>query len=200
MFLSPRTRACILVLLAVGLAACKHDSGGDGVETMAQGRWPIIPHAGDEYKARLLATIAKADRIVVNEHSYAFDGVDMRYDGTNTPQPKPVVIYKEVTMTAAQKQRFGSAVSAMPAATTGAVPACIFEGRHTIQFYVKDKLDSALDICFHCGQLEWKGNDNLLFPDAMVGTLKTVIEDMGLTPARDWDRYAIERATERHHQ
>lgn len=178
--------------LVLALAACNSESDGSGVTTVAPAPQPITATAGAPYKARLLAAIANADRIVLNEHSYKFDGVDMRDEGANTPQPKPVVTYAEVTMTSAQKARFASMIAAMPAAASGDLPFCIFEGRHSIQFHVKGKLDSTLDICFHCGQLAWNGNDQLVAPDAVVKTLKAVIQDAGLTPVRDWNRYAIE--------
>jgi hypothetical protein len=169
-----------LLLLAASSFTLAHAAADPSFITAA-----FASTEGQYYKTAVGAAIAHADRIVVSEHSSDVDS-----DQESISSYKPVT-YREITMTPAQKAMFASNIGAMPPATQDAFPACIFNGHHTIKFYAGQKLTSTMEICFECGQIRWNGSQNNP-PWALSSTLKAVIENLGLSPKRDW--YALAKS------
>jgi hypothetical protein len=116
--------------------------------------------------------------------------MDNFIEGKPAPQPLPIVTYHRLEMSAVQRRMFFSRVGAMPAHEEEAVPACIFQHRHTIQFYSGATPISTLRICFQCGQSTWDGSRHNPPRDIAVA-LKDVILEMGLMPERDWHQLRL---------
>ncbi|HSC78936.1 MAG TPA: hypothetical protein VLC08_01155 [Chitinolyticbacter sp.] len=141
---------------------------------------------GAQYRDALAQTIARADRIVVTEHSYEYDAID---ENTGRSLLKEEIVYRKVTLNAAQKSHFRTAIQALETQMPEAVSACIFEPHHTIRFYAGDKLLSQMDICFLCYEVEWSASSNIP-PVALADRLARFIESIGLAPERDWKQLA----------
>jgi hypothetical protein len=156
-------------------------------------RRPAAPGAGPNYKGAgfnslVMQAIVLADRIVISEHSYEFDGVDMH--GKGSPQPRPVVVYAERTLSEDQKAMFVGAAGSTPPSAHAIAPVGEFVARHTIRFYKDGRLTSTMQICFSCKQIRWDGDRSAPPPDDMIKSLKLVVRNVGLTPERDWNSYA----------
>jgi len=171
--------------LAIALAACQPGQATELREqalVAAPGKPNLI---GTAYAQYLVGMIVRTERIVISEHSDAYDGV-----ARNGPA-KPVVDYAESTLSKNQSDLLLDAVLKMDPSTHGAPPVGQFKSRHTLRFYGDGKLLSTMDLCFDCGQIRWQGGLDAPYPDAMLGTLKKTILNFGLTTDRDWDKYAL---------
>lgn len=171
--------------LAIALAACQPGKATELREqalVAAPGKPNLI---GTAYAQYLVSMIVRAERIVISEHSDAYDGV------TGKGPAKPIVDYTEHTLTKNQSDLLLGAVLEMDPSAHGAPPVGQFKSRHTMRFYVDGKLLSTMELCFDCGQIRWQGGLDAPYPDAMVATLKKAIRNFGLTTDRDWDKYAL---------
>jgi hypothetical protein len=136
---------------------------------------------GARYKSDLLAAIRAADQIVVTEHS---DRAEYSAIHGNINDYKELT-YQVVKVDASAKQKFLGFVSEMDEKTQDAFPACIAEPHHRIDFYTQGKLQSKMEICFTCGQIEWAGASNAP-PWAIYSTMEKFITSLGLHPKLDW--------------
>ena len=144
---------------------------------------------GKLFKADLLSVISRADRIIITEHSnkndYSDPDAGVVYQG-------PVIKYGQVELNDKQKADFSSVIISLSNETQDAFAACIFDPHHTIQFYSGGKLSDTMEVCFQCGQVEWKGNTRTP-PWSIYSGLSRVVKSVGLSPERDWRKLAIPR-------
>ena len=138
------------------------------------------------YLTALEEAIRSADRIVITEHSSPFDTYDA---GSGKPLATSELVYRTVELSNSQRSQFLSLVEGLDPKEQDALPACIFEGHHTIRFYAGAKLVSSLQVCFGCGQVEWPVT-NATPPWSLVPGLEKVIRNAGLLPKRDWAELA----------
>lgn len=186
---TPRTKIRIplyaALVLAIGLAACQPDHGAE-LREQALLAPPSQPNLiGTPFAQGVAGMIVRSDRIVITEHSDAFDGV------SGKAPAKPVIVYAERELTGSQTGPFLEAVLSMDPSTHGAPLVGAFKARHTIYFYGKGQLLSKMDVCFECAQIRWNGGVDAPYPDAMIPTLKKMIRNFGMTTDRDWDKYAL---------
>ena len=144
---------------------------------------------GQLYINDLAAAIRAADRIVVSEHSNAFDVLDQETQPQLPKNYKPV-IYASHELTPLERAEFLKTVTQLPPRTQDLEPACIFQPHHTITFYRAGKQASAMVICFHCGQVEWNGTGKTK-PWSLVKGLGKLVTSVGMHEERDW--YALVR-------
>ncbi len=93
--------------------------------------------------------------------------------------------YKRVKLSKQQKDGFASSIRALDPTTQDAFPACIIEAHHRIEFFVNDKLIDAMEVCFACGQVEWRGSKQTP-PWALYSGLESFISSIGMQAKRDW--------------
>ncbi|MES2316663.1 MAG: hypothetical protein V4631_04145 [Pseudomonadota bacterium] len=147
---------------------------------------------GRLYIAELADAIRKADRIVVTEHAYEYDGVDPYIDGKPEPKAHDIFVYSSKELTSSERASFMQKVSNLAPKTESAFAACIFEPRHTVTFYQAGKQTSALRICFHCGDIKWDGSRNTQ-PSSLLPALGKLIASIGMKEERDWRALALAR-------
>jgi len=145
---------------------------------------------GQLYINDLAAAIRAADRIVVSEHSNAYDVLDQETQPQFPENYKPV-IYASHELTPDERAGFLKTITQLPPRTQDAFTACVFEPHHTITFYRAGKQTSAMVICFKCGQVNWDGTGKLN-PWSLVPGLGKVIASVGMHEKRDW--YALVQA------
>jgi hypothetical protein len=186
-----RASNIVVLLLALATAACsKTDANitapaASTVPAVGNSASACEDRAADSYKGALLRAISMAERIVVSEHSDRYDGMAQYVDGQPEPQWRSIITYNKREMNANQKNAFLARISAMPAFDEEIVTACIFQPRHTIEFYTGGKMSSAMRICFQCGQSEWDGSKKIA-PRYIYAPLEAVVKEMGFSPERDW--------------
>jgi hypothetical protein len=163
----------LLTLVSCTLAACSTEGG--------------------QYKAELVKTIQRADRIVVTEHSYEYDLFDSQHHISLMPDE---VVYNRWELTGEQKNELLITVKDMSSSTQSEFSECIFEPHHTFLFYSDDKLLSTMEICFRCLEVEWDGS-KLTPPGALYSGLGAFLRRIGSEPTRDWT--AVAQAYRRDH-
>lgn len=142
--------------------------------------------SGAEYRNQLAEMIRRSERIVVTEHSYAFDAYDSKAGKSLIPDE---VVYGTHELSGGQADFFLDTVNGLDPRTQDAVTACIFEPHHTIRFYAADESVSTMKICFKCAQVEWDGSE-LDPPWALCTGLAAVVKAAGFSPERDWQALA----------
>lgn len=151
---------------------------------------PTPDTSGAEYKQALLASIRSATRIIVTEHSHPLDYRYFSSDPTITLDTSEHV-YARIALSNAQKHRFYVIASALDERTEDVFTLCIFVPHHTIQFYQGTKLQSTMDVCFHCGDISWD-HFSKRPPSSMINGLRQFVREIGLKPKREWRILAIE--------
>ncbi len=161
----------LLALLVLG--GC--DRPQTGVE-------PTPDVGGARYKADLRAQIVDADRIVVSEHSFWMD-----FAGRKTAESHEAheVVYKRIELTRSQREGFLSAVDSLPPQGSEILTRCAFQPHHRIDFYVRGRLASSMEICFVCVKVKWTGSESTP-PQALYAGLAAFIEAIGMRPHQNW--------------
>lgn len=150
------------------------------------------------FTRELLAAMARAERIIISEHSFESD-----FGSNAAARNTGRVTYASVELNAQQKTNLRAMIASadellqaaarVPEPSGGyAVTACIFDPHHTIFFIRNGKPDGELSICFECSKLAW--NDDAGAPQALMGALPAYLEQIGLQPKRDWDAMASQAA------
>ena len=140
------------------------------------------PRADGEtsFKAELLDTISKSDRIVVTEHSIRDDVKD---------PPDDDIVYGTRELNEQQKRSLAAMIEGLQE-KPNVYSLCILEPHHTIKFYSNDEPLALLDICFKCGDVQWR--DAVFGPHWLMGGLASFIKEVGFEPKRDWRVLAAE--------
>lgn len=144
---------------------------------------------GQAYLELLSDSIRRADRIVVTEHSSAFD-VDPNSGKPFTTEP---FVYKTRELNRLQKVVFAKAVERVQIHTDNIFPHCIFDPHHSVYFYNGGKLLSRMQISFVCGQIEWSATD-MTAPGSLQDRLQPFLRALGMEPNRDWPAVAKEHS------
>lgn len=144
---------------------------------------------GKRYLQDLDALIAQADRIEVVEHSSPFD---LAPAATGELRRAKERVYKRVVLTLSQKAGFESAIGSLDPETQSAFPACIPVSHHRIEFFASGKLIDSMEVCFECGQVEWRGS-SATPPSSLYGGLEAFVVSVGMQPKRDWRGLAAGR-------
>ena len=136
---------------------------------------------GGKYLADLLAAIQNADVITIAEHSDMIDywRPDRSVDGYKEK------IYEVVQISQTEKRGLIEMVRSLDTTTQNAFAACTFNPHHRIAFYKDGKLTSTMEVCFECGDIEWKGSSQLP-PWSIYGGMKAYISSIGLHPKAEW--------------
>jgi hypothetical protein len=152
------------------------------------------PDNGDGrlYIAELANAIRAADRIVVSEHSIAYDMVD-EVTQPQLPTDYQPVIYAAYELTPRQRADFLDTVTRLAPRTQDSFTSCIFEPHHTIAFYREGEQTSAIDICFQCGDVRWNGTERAN-PWSLVAGLHTLVAGFGMHTERDRDWRPLAKA------
>lgn len=137
---------------------------------------------GKRYLHDLGSLIQRADRIEVIEHSSEFDFTDAKTGGL---RPAKERIYKRIVLTQPQRAGFQSAIGSLDPETQSAFPACIPVSHHRIEFFASGKLIDSMEVCFECGQVEWRGS-SATPPSSLYGGLQAFVASVGMQPQRDW--------------
>jgi len=137
--------------------------------------------SGGRYLLDLLATIRKADKITVTEHSDRVDYVIL-YHTEDGYQEK---IYQVLQLTPQDKEDWIDLLGTLESKTQEAFPACIFEPHHRIAFYSNGKLFSTMEVCLQCGQVEWDGTSQTP-PWSLHNGMRQFISRIGMPPKDDW--------------
>lgn len=181
--------AACLAWFSIGTAAASaapaQTTGSPSLPSSAEGR---------QYLAALIDEVRRADRIVVTEHSYAYDLVDV--EAGKSLMPSETIVYGTRTLNAAQKSQLIAQLQAVNPTTQDAFPACIFEGHHTLTFIRGSRTNTKMELCFGCGEIRWSGT-NVAPPWALVSGLSTFITSIGFQPKRDWQMLATEHLKRR---
>jgi hypothetical protein len=148
----------------------------------------IDPNDGRLYKEALVKAIKSSDRIVVTEHSDRFDYPFSEVNRKDLPQFE----YGRIELSDPAKARFLKNVEAMDAATQDLFSSCIFVPHHTVRFYSGSTLKSTMDICFHCGDVQWNGSKHVR-PKGLWSAIIPLIHDVGFHEVRDWEALLNER-------
>lgn len=156
--------------------------------TSAKCEWGECPEHGKQYRDRLAAAIARADRIVVTEHSSPWDA---RNESSESLAPQDIV-YSAVTLSAQQREQFGDAIERMSTITQDWMSGCLPAWHHTVSFYEQDRLASTMKICFECSQVQWDGGDGLTHPKSIHEVLRNFVANTGLHPHREWRQLVLE--------
>jgi hypothetical protein len=135
--------------------------------------------SGFWYKQYLLHEIQGATKIVVTEHSHEFDFLDQSMVHQ--------IIYGEMILSKSEINQLYTLAHALPLEdkSGGPVAACSFNPHHTIKFYEGFKLNSTMDICFECGDVNWDGTVTAQ-PWLLLSMLRDFISKIGFHPDRDW--------------
>ena len=143
---------------------------------------------GKRYLQDLGNLIQQAERIEVVEHSSAFDFANAK---TGELRPAKERIYKRIVLTQPQKAGFQSAMGSLDPDTQSAFPACIPVSHHRIEFFASGKLIDSMEVCFECGQVEWRGS-SATPPSSLYGGLESFVVSVGMQPQRDWKALAAD--------
>lgn len=141
---------------------------------------------GKRYLEDLGNLIQQAERIEVVEHSSAFDFANAK---TGELRPAKERIYKRIVLTQPQKAGFQSAMGSLDPETQSAFLACIPVSHHRIEFFASGKLIDSMEVCFECGQVEWRGS-SATPPSSLYGGLESLVVSVGMHPQRDWKALA----------
>jgi hypothetical protein len=142
---------------------------------------------GWRLRESLSAALARADRVVVVEHSDPVDFVQAKPTSSSSRTPR---IYRSVELDAPAKVALQSAVQQMSTKSADS-PFCILEVHHTIELYVKEKLESRIDVCFQCGQVVWSAAEYPI-PEGLLSALTPTILNSGMQGRRDWAALAVQ--------
>jgi hypothetical protein len=172
----------LALLFTLLIAACGREAG----QTQAD----ATPDNGDGrlYIHALADALRAADRVVVTEHSNAYDLADAEGRSPQRADYVPIV-YATHELTAVERAAWFAAISNLAARTQDADTACTFEPHHTLTFFHGAAQSSAMQICFQCGQVEWDGTTKMR-PWSLVPALKTLISSTGMKADRDWGALA----------
>lgn len=171
------TGAALALLLVAALPGCARVPTSEPVATSA--------HEGNrgDYQRRLLHAIRSADRVVVTEHSNAFD----RFRG-DMPDG-PYVVYATHTLDDRERSTLLHQIESIDPQVMEAVSMCLFSPHHALEFYVGEQRRSTLEICFTCGQLQWSAVDAYYPPD-VLRVFMALVSASGMTPDQDWEAKA----------
>jgi hypothetical protein len=174
-----------IIMLALCVTGCGKPNTSPTMDKQSASASASIDNpSGGLYLKDLAAAIDNADRVVLTEHSIAYDVLDAQ------TQPQLPVGYMPVTyvsreLTPRERADFAAVIRLVPPATQDAFTACIFEPHHSITFYRGGKQTSEMKICLQCGEIEWAGSHNTQ-PWALVPTLNKILEQAGMRKDRDW--------------
>jgi hypothetical protein len=143
---------------------------------------------GRRYIDALAAAFEKSDRIVVTEHSNAYD-VFHQLTQPQFPKDYRPIIFSAHELSPRERANFLAAIRSMAARTQDSVTSCTFEPHHTIAFFRDSRQTSAMRICFQCGQVEWDGS-TAMQPWSLIPTLGPLITGLGMKQERDWGTLA----------
>jgi len=141
---------------------------------------------GAKYKEALASLIRLSDRIVVTEHSSLYDLYDVE---TEKYLISDEITYDERTLSNDQRDFFLVTIKALDPTTQDGFSSCIPVVHHTFYFYVGDKLQDTLGVCFQCNQVIWSGT-KAVPPWSLYTGLAKVLVELGLSPRRDWQKIA----------
>ena len=144
------------------------------------------PNGGREYRDALSAMIRGSDRIIVTEHSWAYDLLEPNSMASLIPEE---IVYGTRDLSPAQKAMFLNSIERLDPTTQDSFPGCVAEVHHTIRFFAHGSLVSRMDICFHCGQVDWDGT-TATPPWSLYSALSFVVKQIGFEPERDWTELA----------
>lgn len=142
---------------------------------------------GKRYIQDLGNLIQRADRIELVEHSSEFDFASAK---TGELRPAKERIYKRIVLTQPQQAGFQSVIGSLDPETQDIFPACIPVSHHRIEFFAGGKLIDSMEVCFECGQVEWRGS-SATPPSSLYGGLQAFIVSVGMQPKRDWNSLAV---------
>lgn len=137
---------------------------------------------GKRYLQDLDALIAQADRIEVVEHSSPFDLAPAANGELRQAKER---VYRRIVLTPPQKARFQSTIGSLDSRTQDAFAACIPVSHHRIEFFAGGTLIDSMEVCFECGQVEWRGS-SATPPSSLYGGLEAFVVSVGMQPKRDW--------------
>ncbi len=141
---------------------------------------------GKRYIQDLGSLIQLADRIELIEHSSEFDFANAKTGELRQAKER---IYKRIVLTQPQKAGFQSAMAALDPETQAIFPACMPVSHHRIEFFASGKLIDSMEVCFECGQVEWRGT-SATPPSSLSGGLQALVVSVGMQPKRDWTALA----------
>jgi len=134
------------------------------------------------FKAKLLAAITRADRIVVTEHSLASD---LRDPKTYRPLSEDEIIYGSRELDDKERLSFAAIVSDLIEEPKDNPSLCIFAPHHTVRFFSRGENYAVMNICFGCGQITW-GEGPVFNPRWLIPGLSVLVKQIGFEPKRDW--------------
>lgn len=137
---------------------------------------------GVRYQEAFSEAIKASDRVVFIEHS---DRADFPIEDVNR-KDLPRYEYRRVELSAAQKASFLRDVLTMESKTQTVFTACMFIPHHTLEFYSGKRLTSSMQICFHCGDIQWDGTE-LVRPEGLFHPIMTLLSKVGFEQERDWE-------------
>lgn len=143
---------------------------------------------GDRYREAVIDAIQASDRIVVTEHSDCTDFPREIASRNEAPRYE----YGRVELTPPVRAGFLRSVMAMDSTTQSSFATCLFAPHHTIEFYGGGKLQSTMQICFQCADIEWDATRRIASPLGMFSALQPLIKVVGFQEKRDWKALRIE--------
>jgi hypothetical protein len=171
-------RIAILVLALLPLAL--------GAADKTRVTEPVIelfkPGDGALFRNSLVDLIRQSERIVVTEHSDPADSFDAQTMKSRIEVP---IVYGTRQLTERQRAFFLETIETLNPKTQNSFSACVPVVHHTIDFYSKDVLRDTVRVCFQCNQVMWSGS-RATPPGALYSALAKVVEEVGLSPRRDW--------------
>jgi len=143
------------------------------------------------YQTAFANLVSRADRVVLVEHSHAYDYIYADYENWSKQEGVklnsfPEKVYRTLDLDPQQKQRLISAVEATDPKSSKGASACTFEAHHRLEFYVAGKRVNQVEVCFQCGEIEWASEIGGREPDAMVQSLAQFVNSVGYPAKRDW--------------
>lgn len=138
---------------------------------------------GAAYIQQLVQQIESSDRIVVHEHSDFFEFMNAEHDVERSHYRE--IIYQTIELGEARKRKFINTIRNLDDVTQNAFPACIFVPHHRIEFYAHGKLQSSLEVCFQCGDVDWSAAHHTQ-PWSIYSGLSEFITGLGMHPKQNW--------------
>jgi hypothetical protein len=131
---------------------------------------------GLSLRSALLSAAADSTSIKVVEHS---DRFDPQFKAEREYKEK---IYRTVTLSADDVSRLCKAFSLSCDDSGTTHTECNFVPHHRVEFLRRDGKVTILEICFHCGEIEFDGGRQRIMPVGWPSSLQSFIVSLGMSP------------------
>lgn len=172
---------------ALALSSCVDPYINEG-RPVGQQNNPIP--GGGAFKQALERSIARADKIVIEEHSDKSDFAGTLSDSSSAPR----YVYGTHQMSAAEKDALLNDVRRLNPQLRTDYSNCVMKPHYTIDFYEQGWLSSKLKVSYDCQNVSWNGS-NATVPANILSAVAPAIQRAGFTNSKNWKAAAASRYT-----